>query len=201
MKKSSMLVVLVTLMFVGIALTGAIQGASTGGSGDSRYVELVVDDDTISEEYETTVNLTIPEIIHDSYVLTGTFAQVRSSGYNGSISTTLTIVFSNATDVTTTYNWYKNSTVANATAAISITTDLPAGEYNVTSVLLSDDGSGVNDEYTSGLNVTVLTSMAYMMQVTTVNLLLSLLPIIVLFVVVLPVIFKMLKSVGEEASN
>ena len=204
MKKSSMLVVLVTLMFVGFALTGAVEGASTDGSGDDRYVQFYLADATVEQEYNTSVNMTVPEVVYESYTFTGSFEHTRLTGNESfSLATNVTVTFANATD---TFVYYATviSASANSTADVSVATTLTEGTYWVSSIVVSDNGSASADTFSptaETFNVTVLTSMAYTIQVTTVNLILALIPLIVIFVVVLPIIFKLLKDVGEEASN
>lgn len=201
MKSSSTRKVLFTFvisMFLLIALTVPAFGATSGGSGDDRWVNLQIEDETLNEEYSTEVNITIPEVISTNHTLSGTFEHTRPTGYNGSIESTVSITFANETGTTTSFTWESGALTANTTTDFTIDTNLEPGEYNVTSVSLSDTGAGATDEYDDGLDVNVLSNSAYTIGHSTIQLIASIIPLIVIVVVVIPIILNLFKGIDKD---
>jgi len=176
--------------FVLIALIismGTAFGATTGGSGHNRWVELELD----GSDYDTTVNITLPEVISENHTFTVEYTHEIEEGYDsGELNNTVTINFDNGTEDE---DFTAEFTVgdANENGTVELETDFEVqDEVEVTVTFENDDGETTD---TTGLEehpltVDILSNVNYTLSVSIPVLLMVLLPVIIIFAIVIPML-------------
>lgn len=186
-KVFTLLVVFSLAMFVS---AGTALGASTGGEGQSRWVELEID----GTDYTTVMNLTLPETISENHTLEGELNYTTETGSAG--NTSVKVEFENDTGETWTFvsDEYEFDD-EDEIVEFEIETNLPADEYEATVTLEDDTESADTTGLEDDLEVTVIDNVQYTLSIGLVTLLVSLLPVLIIVMVVFPMIIGVFKDV------
>lgn len=198
----SLCAVLVGLMLVSMIATPVFADTKTnesGGTGLDRWSEhkIVVQNGGGAITYFTsTVNLSAPRTISENYTFTGSLSVNHTNSYTNQTKNWVNLTITNESG-TPQKSFSKSVAISSANGSSSFTIDTDFPKKDNCTLNIKFEHNQTSKQTSGDLNLTVVSNTEYMLGWTTVDLIASMIPLVVLIMIV-GIVFKVL---GESFSD